>query len=58
MLRPATVTASDSGRSRPPPHTGHGRVVTYCITRRRSVGLFVAASVCITYARAPWKRPT
>ncbi len=48
MLRPATVTARDSGRSRVPPQTGQGPVSTYCSTRRRSVGLDVFASVCMT----------
>ena len=48
MLRPPMVTASDSGRSRVPPQTGQALVSTYCSTLRRSVGLPVFASVCMT----------
>jgi hypothetical protein len=57
MLWPAKVTASASGRSPVPWHTGQGTVWTNCSARWRMAALFELASVCITWRSALEKVP-
>ncbi len=45
MVRSANVTASDSGRSRPPPQTGQGALLRKRSAFARSVGLFESEKV-------------
>ena len=52
MVRPPTVTARASRRSRPPPHTGHGALVRKPSALARRAGLFESENVFSTYRRA------
>lgn len=58
MSRPAKVTASASGRSRLPPHTGHTALSRWRCTRRRVAGLFDSENARITYRRALMNFPS
>lgn len=48
IVRPANVTASASGRSRLPPHTGQGALVRKRSALARKVWLFESENVFMT----------
>ena len=52
MFRPANVTASASGRSPEPWHTGQSTLSTNFSTRLRIIALCELASVCRTWRSA------